>query len=557
MKKAPLLLMMLVCLFLTSCGKGNENVLSSEAESETAQGVADEVPEAVTSVEAETSVENTQDTLEYQVKQALETLEVWDCSVADSYAGGTGSAEDPYQIATAAQLAKLSEDSNAGIDFTDIYFVLTSDILLHDISDWSFTDMYDNYISVHHSSSPLDFDDYRSTYSTLSDETTHGWLPIGFYYPFRGNFDGAGYTIYGMTSGNIYSDGYLDNNTPCAGLFGELDNATISNVTLCCSVIDGYRISYAGSIAGKAVSSTIENCHAQQFLISTSSPDLTQLCSEFSAGGLLGKAEDSSILGSSASGYLRIGYGVYRGGLFTIGGIVGAGDTVINCYSAMDITIGFYQGRFTSNNIYVGGIAGSCGTIELCNSVGYVEVGELWSWSMRDVQQYSITRINETSDTVFAVGGICGQCTESIKNCASSGAIECMDAGNTYLGGIAGGLDSYAVIEFCMSNERICDVSTDGEKETEVGGIVGLAGANTVIQNSYYNTISQASYDAFNAFGIAADDSVVVENVEDLFLRELREAQSYQGWDFDTLWMIDPGLNNGCPILRSQESYYR
>lgn len=38
---------------------------------------------------------------------------IWDGSVADNYAGGSGTSDDPYQIATAEQLAKLANTSGA------------------------------------------------------------------------------------------------------------------------------------------------------------------------------------------------------------------------------------------------------------------------------------------------------------------------------------------------------------------------------------------------------------------------------------------------------------
>ena len=62
--------------------------------------------------------------------------EVWDGSVAESFAGGSGTAENPYQIANGAQLAKLAQDVNGGKNYAGTYFVLTADILLNDIDGW-------------------------------------------------------------------------------------------------------------------------------------------------------------------------------------------------------------------------------------------------------------------------------------------------------------------------------------------------------------------------------------------------------------------------------------
>lgn len=57
----------------------------------------------------------------------------WDGSIADSFAGGTGTADDPYQIANGAQLAYLAQFVNSGSnnDCVGEYFVLTADIDLN------------------------------------------------------------------------------------------------------------------------------------------------------------------------------------------------------------------------------------------------------------------------------------------------------------------------------------------------------------------------------------------------------------------------------------------
>ena len=43
-----------------------------------------------------------------------QSANVWDGSVALAFAGGTGTAENPYQIATGAQLAYLASSVNSG-----------------------------------------------------------------------------------------------------------------------------------------------------------------------------------------------------------------------------------------------------------------------------------------------------------------------------------------------------------------------------------------------------------------------------------------------------------
>ena len=44
---------------------------------------------------------------------AEKSVDAWDGSVAESFAGGTGTEEDPYQIANGAQLAYLAQFVNS------------------------------------------------------------------------------------------------------------------------------------------------------------------------------------------------------------------------------------------------------------------------------------------------------------------------------------------------------------------------------------------------------------------------------------------------------------
>lgn len=60
---------------------------------------------------------------------------VWDGTIADSYAGGTGTREDPYQISNGSQLALMIHDGDLS---AGQFYVLTDDIYLNDtsVSNW-------------------------------------------------------------------------------------------------------------------------------------------------------------------------------------------------------------------------------------------------------------------------------------------------------------------------------------------------------------------------------------------------------------------------------------
>lgn len=165
---------------------------------------------------------------------------IWTDYAAIDFAGGSGTAEDPWQIETAEQLAKLAVDVNSGIvDKTHAkeYFVLTADL----------------------------------------DLSAHRWIPIGYgdsndsFHAFSSYFNGNNKTITGL---------YIDETQEgvSAGLFGnfsgyELKNITISDAYVKASCKDrnaagvlignasqGYGMSI--SVSDCKVSGTVENTKA-------------------------------------------------------------------------------------------------------------------------------------------------------------------------------------------------------------------------------------------------------------------------------------------------------
>ncbi len=127
------------------------------------------------------------------------------CSIdiyADSYAGGDGSKTNPYEIATAEQLAKLARDVNNGNTFRGKYFKLTADI----------------------------------------DLSGSIWMPIGKYYNygnvnnrlFFGKFDGNGHVIKNM---HIQWEDADDNAKSVWGLFSTLQGESSTNLTTVTNLI--------------------------------------------------------------------------------------------------------------------------------------------------------------------------------------------------------------------------------------------------------------------------------------------------------------------------------
>ena len=67
---------------------------------------------------------------------ALASDGAWDGRIDTAFAGGTGTGNDPYQIADGAQLAYLASEVNKGQTYENSYFVLTADIDLAN-HDWT------------------------------------------------------------------------------------------------------------------------------------------------------------------------------------------------------------------------------------------------------------------------------------------------------------------------------------------------------------------------------------------------------------------------------------
>ena len=154
--------------------------------------------------------------------QSINNRSCWDGTVAETYDGGDGTQENPYQIATAEQLALLAQQTNDGMG-GDAYYVLTNDICLNGSNGFQ-------------------------------------WIPIGniidfqTYISFTGIFDGNGHTI---------SDMYVSDRS-AGGLFARTSYATIKNTTVSNSTIQD--VNYAGFIVGWAVSTNIMDCSVDGFI---------------------------------------------------------------------------------------------------------------------------------------------------------------------------------------------------------------------------------------------------------------------------------------------------
>ena len=285
---------------------------------------------------------------------ALASDGAWDGSTAAAFAGGTGTAEDPYQIANGAQLAYLASSVNSGETYTGKNFVLTANIDLNGLP-----------------------------WTPIANSFSDALLGGSNYRIFAGNFDGNGYTISKVSIGSETTPFESD----VFGLFGategKISNLNLDTVSIhgVAKITSGYVIGPAGGLVGYSAGS-IENCHVTGLTMDMSAPsngyaaaywvgglvgalDGTQLINECSVsgsitentgkgsiGGLIGELGKAAKITYSRSDVMVNVKADPRGGA-DVGGFIGKGngktdaETVIrNCYATGNVTGGAYTGGF-------------------------------------------------------------------------------------------------------------------------------------------------------------------------------------------------------------------
>ena len=251
---------------------------------------------------------------------------VWNGSIATAFAGGNGTAEDPYLIANGAQLkrfAAIVNGTNGMARNTAACGKLTADILLNDISNWT---------SWNESTAPA-----------------NTWTPIGsITYRFSGTLDGDGHSVSGI---------YINITADYQGLVGFLDNGgTLQNLGVKASYIKGGY--YVGGVCGYN-RGTVTNCYNTGNVAGSSK--VGGVCGE-NSGTVTNCYNTGSVTGGSEVGGV-CGYNrgtvsnCYNSGSVTgtdiwfIGGVCGgnAFGNVTNCYNT---------GSVTGTGDYVGGVCG-------------------------------------------------------------------------------------------------------------------------------------------------------------------------------------------------------
>lgn len=294
-----------------------------------------------------------------------------------------------------------------------------------------------------------------------------------------------------LGSGYIISGMYITSANDGVGFFEEFDSSVINGIVIVNSYVCGN--SEVGGLAGRSGHGNISNCSYSGIVKGI----------ENHVGGLIGNAVNHSFIG--LTNYATVLGANYVGG---ISGEPWAG-TVVKCCN---------YGNICGSGDYVGGIAGG----------GRAE-------STRTSCNYGTVHGNSY------VGGIVGIAPDSCDdiNNFNCGTI----SGESYVGGIAGKTES-STFKRCYNLGAIyCTHNICG---TLIGNSDHIWGRTTV-ENCYYLGVTAGTLNPFgNVYG---DTAGVAEGLTDA---QMKQRDSFVGWDFNETWAIDPSENGGYPYLSWQ-----
>ncbi|MCM3633399.1 GLUG motif-containing protein [Paenibacillus camelliae] len=433
------------------------------------------------------------------------------------FAGGSGTPEDPWLIATAEQLDEVRH-------YQDKNFKLVNDIDLSSYGDGS-------------------------------------WVPIDRY---NGTLDGDNHHITGLyvrgQDGGLFNR--LDGFARVTRLNLEVDIDVPMNSGGITYLLDGEILesSVTGSVKGSNYSGGLAARMSENARIVDSYSEANVRGGRGGTGGLVGLALGTAqIINSNSSGAVS--------GIGIAGGLVGSGGgNITNSYSTSSVYV-----ESTSGYAHAGGLVGSAyqyyeaiisnsyflGTVESAGAagglIGYISSGRCLvenSYSKGAIKGYT------------KVGGLIGESVPmcAIDNSFSSGIVS---GDFDYIGGLIG-LSRDAVI---TNSYSVTQVSGQGY----VGGLIGMNfdADGGRIENSYSaaqinGTWHLGSILAYNNDSGTGDSKLIIENTYwdkdkthtssmyggiGVSTEATKMKSTFSNWNFDTTWAIEENIST--PYLKS------
>ncbi len=348
------------------------------------------------------------------------------------FAGGSGTALNPYKITTAQHLENMEL-------YPAAHYILTGNITLTSAEQG------------------------QSNFTPLFDDETM----------FTGTFDGNGYTISNLTIYN--TDTFYTGLFACIGEDGKVFDLTLESVHL-------QGTNYIGGVAGYALGA-ITNC-----TVTGEIAYLSQNTYGVFLGGIAGRAEND-LNGCTAEVAITANE---VGGTTYAGGIAGycaynmqSVESVLTLVSRSAVTITQAEGN--NNTVYAGGIFGYAAErlkLQDCFAEGNINVATTYynsySYAGGLVGYFSSER--STLANCYAAGNVSGSYyagglvgyfgyNNTLTNCYATGDV----SGGNYAGGLVGHFYGSNTLANCYAAGNVSGSST-------VGGLVGYfeSGYNTL-----------------------------------------------------------------------------
>lgn len=489
------------------------------------------------------------------VGMAVTAQSPWNGTVAEAYDGGDGTPENPYQIATAEQLALLAYETNNGDGGNPNCYILTDDINLNGDKGYLWT--------------PI------GTVKTEWHPTNPNIQPSN---PFMGVFEGNDHVVSLMYA----------NDKDVLGLFGCTVDAIVRNVRITESNLT--LGDYVGMVVGLSVNTNIINCTAGGVIQANGNK----------VGGIVGHfvAEDignDTVFVKDCFSDSEINYGdMYLGGIvgyttmnngnvviehcvnqgdigsmtnsFSAGGMVGQGSYIIrNCHN-----YGKVFAQTTAGGMV--GQGGAFGLIECCinHASGEVMGGSSAGGIIGTPIFTTIKKcgnralVTGKGSSMILVGGICGS-DGSISNCYNTGDLKAIatssDVSVVEMGGITG-TPTEGFVYNVYNSGQIIKPANPNLPNTLYAHIIPAIMSDSAIRNCYwYGNVDIPSY-VYNVEShsyVYLPESCVFNEGASSTSWNLSEAQ-YGTTDLlealnlgamgECMWVEDEdGVNGGFPVI--------
>ena len=449
-----------------------------------------------------------------------------------AYSGGTGDPNNPYQIATKADLLAMAADKS----YYTKCFILTADI---NMGGQVFTTAI---IAADTVAGNFTFDgpDFTGTFDgnghKITGFTINGgsnlWLGLFGSISSGGSVKNLGLEScsvigYGVVGGlvginqssisNCYSTGSVsgDSNSNSVGGLVGCNWGNISNCYSTSSVSGGFNSQEVGGLVGEN-DSTISNCYSTGQVSGSNGSD--------SVGGLVGNS-DGSIINCYSTGTVS---GDSNSG--SVGGLVGDnGGSISNCYSTGTVSGG-------DNSMWLGGLVGAnwYGSISNCYSKGSVSgssgsnsVGGLAGENgYSNISNCYSTGTVTGGDNSMWLGGLVGDNDDNVSNCYSTGTVS-GGSNSDAVGGLAGYNENDGNISNCYSTGLV----SGGSGSDSVGGLVGDNSDGSIVSSFWDTNTSGRSTSAGGTGKTTAQ-------------MKTKRTFTTAGWNFTTIWrMRCEGMN--------------